>query len=182
MLGDASVPFHAERTVTVDGRTYAGPLYEEPGHQRHEQDLLGMHEVFLLDTKAAQGYLVLPSVNTYVRFPFPALMAELDAPDLTGSPLGREEVAGLDATKYRIDHVARDGSRAQGYLWVSRTGILVKLDVSVTRAHGGKPIAITMELSHVERGAVDPALFTLPPGLVELPAAALGPLLGGKSG
>ena len=75
-----------------------------------------MHEVFLLDTATAQGYLVLPSVNTYVAFPFPALMAELDAPDLTSDPQGTETVAGITATKYRIDHQARDGSRAEGYL------------------------------------------------------------------
>jgi hypothetical protein len=182
MLGDASVPFRAERTVTVDGRTYSGPLYQEPGHQRHEQDLYGMHEVFLLDIKAARGYLVLPSVNTYIEFPFPALMAELGSPDLTRTPLGEENIAGLDATKYRVDHLAQDGSRAQGYLWVTRTGILVKLDISMTRPHGGKPIAIAMALSHIERGAVDPALFVLPPGLVALPPSALGPLLGGQPG
>ncbi len=58
----------------------------------------------------------------------------------------------------------------------------MKLDVTVTRAHGGKPMAITMTLSHVKTGAVDPALFVLPQGLVELPPDALGPLLGGKPG
>ena len=71
MLGDAPVPFRATRTVTVDGRSYSGPVYHMPGHERHEQDLFGMHEVFLLDTKAAQGFLVLPAVHTYLEFPFP---------------------------------------------------------------------------------------------------------------
>lgn len=180
MLGDAAVPFRAERTVTVDGRTFTGPLFHAPGHQRHEQDMYGMREVFVLDTRAARGFLVLPSVHTYVEFPFPPLLAELDLPDLVRSPMGEETVSGIRTTKYRVDHAARDGSRAQGYLWVSRSGVLMKLDVSVTRAHGGKPIAIVMQLSHLETGAVDPALFALPEGLVRLPADALGPLLGGR--
>ncbi len=87
MLGDASVPFRAERTVTVDGRSLQlAAVFHMPGHQRHDQDLLGMHEVFLLDTKAAQpAIVILPAVRTYLEFPFPPLMAELDSPDLTRS-------------------------------------------------------------------------------------------------
>jgi hypothetical protein len=180
MLGDASVPYRAERTVTVDGRTYSGPVMNVPGHQRHEQDLLGMHEVFLLDIKEARGFLVLPSVRTYLEFPFPPLMAELDAPDLLRRPVGPETVAGIATTKYRVDHTAQDGSRAQGFVWVTRTGILMKLEASVTRAHGGRPMEIAMALSQVATGPVDPALFQLPQGLMRLPADALGPLLGGK--
>ncbi len=180
LLGDAAVPYRAERTVTIDGRSYSGPVMSAPGHQRHDQDLFGMREVFLLDTAAAKGFLVLPSVKTYLEFPFPPLMAELDAEDLLNDPVGHENVAGLGATKYRVDHKAADGSRAKGFLWLARGGILVKLNVAVTRAHGGKPMRVAMELSDVVTGPVDPAVFALPQGLVRLPADALGPLLGGK--
>ncbi len=179
LLGDASVPYRALRTVTVDGRSYSGPVMSAPGHQRHEQDLLGMHDVFLLDTTAAKGFLVLPSVKTYVEFPFPPLMAELGSEDLLSDPVGHEKIAGVAATKYRIDHTAADGSRAQGFLWLARGGILVKLEVAITRAHGGKPMQIAMELSNLVTGPVDPALFALPQGFSRLPADALAPLLGG---
>jgi len=182
MLGDAKVAFRAERTVTVDGRRYVGTLIHAPGHQRHEQDLLGMHEVFLLDIAAARGFLVLPGLKTYVEFPFPALMAELDAPDLVRSPLGDETISGMHTTKYRIDHRAKDGSRAEGFAWVSRAGVLMKLDIQVARARGGRPLAIAMELSHVEIGPQDAHSFDLPAGFSRLPADALGPLMGGKPG
>ncbi|HUK58116.1 MAG TPA: hypothetical protein VLV50_02710 [Stellaceae bacterium] len=180
LLGDAAVPYRAERTVTVDGRTYSGAVESTPGHQRHEQDLLGMHDVFLLDTAAAKGFLVLPSVKTYVEFPFPPLMAELDSEDLLSDPVGQEKVAGVSATKYRVDHRAADGSHAKGFLWLARGGILVRLQVMIMRAHDGRPMQIEMELSHLVTGPVDPALFILPQGFARLPAGALGPLLGGK--
>ncbi len=180
LLGDAAVPYRALRTVTIDGRTYSGPVMSAPGHQRHEQDLFGMHEAFLLDTAAAKGFLVLPSLKTCVEFAFPPLMAELDAEDLLNDPVGQEKVAGLAATKYRVDHTAADGSRAKGFLWLAKGGILVKLDVAVTRAHGGKPMQVAMELSDLVTGPVDPALFALPKGFASLPADALGPLLGAK--
>jgi hypothetical protein len=181
MLGDAQLSFQAERTVTVDGRTYTGTLSHVPGHERHEQDLFGMHEIFLLDTKAATGFLLLPNIKTYVEFPFPALMAELDSPDLTTAPQGQETVSGIRTTKYKVDHQAKDGSHAKGFIWVSRAGQLMKLDATVTRAHGGKPIVIGMELSHVREGPQDKSLFDLPANYVKLPTEALGPLLGAKT-
>jgi len=114
MLGDSSLSYHAWRTVTVDGRQYSGPAYHEKGHERHEQDLLGMRGVFLLDDVTAQGILVLPAVKTEVDFPLPALLAELDAPDLTRHPDGTEEIAGLATTKYRIDPGGRAGEARRG--------------------------------------------------------------------
>jgi hypothetical protein len=179
-LGDAPIPFRAERTVTVDGRLYQGPVFHEPGRDRHEQDLFGMHEVFLLDIKGALGFLVLPALRTYLEFPFPPLMAELDAPDLLRHPAGEERVSGIPTTKYRVDHRARDGSLARGFVWLSRAGVMMKFDVAVTRAHGGRPIPITMALSRLRTGPLDPVLFELPRGLVRLPADALGPLLGAQ--
>jgi hypothetical protein len=178
MVGDASVPFRAQRSVTVDGRVYTGTLFHTPGHQRHDQDMFGMHEEFLLDTGAAEGDLVLPALKTYVEFPFPAMMADLASPDLLGAPVGSETIATIRTTKYRIDHRAPDGSHATGFLWESREGILMKLDVSIVRAHGGKPLTIAMALSHVEFGPQDPALFALPANYAKLPAEAIAPLLG----
>ena len=179
MLGDASISYRADRTVTVDGRSYSGTVAARPGEQRHEQDLFGLHEYFLLDIADAHGYLVLPTVKTYVSFPFPALMAELDAPDLLSAPEGEETIGGVATTKYRINHEAKNGDRARGELWLGHAGVLMRLEVTVTRPDGRSSL-ITMQLSHVKAEPVDPALFELPPGLTELPAEALGPLLGGN--
>lgn len=178
MIGDARVSFRAERTVMVNGRTYTGPVFHVPGRERQEQELWGTKEVFILDAAAARGWLIVPSFKTYVEFPFPPVMADLASPDLTREPLGQETVNGVRTTKYRVDHTADDGTRAKGYLWVSRDGVLMKLAGTITRA-GTKPLSITMELSHLEMGPQDPSLFELPPGLVKLPADALDPLLGG---
>jgi hypothetical protein len=178
VLGDTATSYHALRTVTVDGRQYSGAVYHEKGHERHEQELLGMPLVFLLDVASAQGILVVPSVKTEVVFPFPPLMADLDSSDLTRHPVGPDPVAGLPATKYQVDHVAADGSSAKGFLWITRTGVLAKLDVSVTRAHSGRKMAISMELSQIESGPVDPGLFRAPKDYSRLPADALGTFLG----
>ena len=180
LLGDAALAYSAERTVIINGRTYTGTVFHIPGRDRDEQEIEGIAEVIILDAAAKQGFLFLPRLKTYVTFAFPPLLAELDDPALRRSPMGQEVVNGVRTTKYRIDHVAADGSRARGFIWVSARGVLMRLDGTVTRAHGGRPMQLRMELAKLAIGPQDPALFQLPAGLIELPSGMLQALLSGK--
>lgn len=182
LLGDASVPYSAERIVTVNGRSYSGRVFHAPGHQRHEQTIQGIDEVVLLDSRKTRGWLVLPGLKTYVEFAFPGVMADLGDPALRRSPSGHDTVNGVLTTKYRIDHTAGDGTRAQGFVWISAQGVMMRLEGTVTRHGTGHPTAIRMELAHVQIGPQDPGLFELPPGLVKLPSGTLESLLGGGAG
>jgi hypothetical protein len=182
LLGDASVAYRAERTVTVNGKSYAGTVFHTPGHDRHEQKIGGLAEVIILDAAAKQGFLVLPELRSYVDFAFPALMAALDDPALRRNPVGHETVAGVETTKYKVDYTAADGSEADGHVWVSAEGVLMRLDGTVSRKNSSKPTAIHMELAQLALGPQDPALFAVPPGLTRLPREALQALLGGKHG
>jgi hypothetical protein len=178
MLGDAPVSFSAERTVTVNGQSYSGRMFHIPGHERHEQDLMG-REIFLLDAGTRQAWLLVPSLKTYVDFAFPPALSALDNPDLLRHPLDREQVSGILTTKYRIDYRAADGARAKGFAWISRDGVLMKLAGRLTHPNGAHSLTIVWVLSKLKEGPQDPSLFSIPPGLVELPPGALEPFLGG---
>lgn len=182
LFGDAGVAYSAERTVTVNGKSYSGMVFHIPGHDRHEQTIQGVAEVIILDAATKRGFLVVPMLKSYVAFAFPKLMAELDDPGLRRAPVGRETINGVPTTKYRVDHISTDGSHAQGYAWLSAQGVLMRIDGTVTRGGGSKPAVIRMELAGLAVGPQDPALFQVPPGLAELPAAALEGLFGSKSG
>lgn len=181
MLGDASISYRAERTVTVNGRSYTGPVFHRPGQDRHEQEIGGMQEVFLLDDADARGYLVLPGLKSYLEFDFPRLMAKLADPHLRRSPAGEETVNGVRTTKYHLDYTADDGSRAQGFVWVSGEGVLMRLDGTVLREGAARPTSIFMELAHLRPGPQDPGLFEPPAGFYKLPTEALTSLLGGRT-
>lgn len=182
MLGDAAIAYSAERTVTVNGRTYRGMVFHRPGYDRHEQEIHGIAEVIILDAAAKRGYLILPMLKTYVAFAFPELMADLDSPALRRAPVGHETVNGIRTTKYRIDETAANGTRAHGFVWVSDKGVLMRIAGTVARPGRSKPMTIRMELANLAVGPQDPALFRLPSGLVELPSGAIRGLLGGKPG
>ncbi len=178
-LFEAPVSYSATRTVTVDGKTYSGRMFHVPGSERHDQMLLGMDDIFVLNARQGAGFVVLPSLKTMIEFPFPALMAALNDPSLTKIPQGEEHVDGVATTKYRIDRTAPDGTRGAGYVWISRRGVLMRLAGTVT-APGGHRTTIDMVLSGVKEAPQSAALFVPPPGLTTLPAAALAPLLGFK--
>ena len=178
-LLDAPMSFSATRTVTVNGKVYTGPMFHMPGHERHEQALLGMQEVFLLDNQQSAAMLVMSALKTEVDFPFPPLMTSLLDPSLVKSAVGEETIDDIPATKYRVAKTAPDGTRGEGFLWISRRGVLLKIDGAVT-APGGHRTVIQMVLSEVKEAPQPPALFTPPEGFSKLPAEALAPLLGWK--
>ena len=178
-LLDAAVSFSAMRTVMVNGKPYTGPMFHIPGHERHEQVLLGMQEVFLLDDVQQAGQVVLPALKTMIEFPFPPLLAALTDPAMRKDAVGEEKVGDIAATKYRVGKTAPDGTRGDGFLWISRRGVLLKMAGTVT-APGGHRTTIDMALTDVKEAPQDASLFTPPSGLNKLPAEALAPLLGIK--
>jgi len=180
MLGDARVAFSADRTLTIDDRTYTGKLYSRPGFQRHEQDLGGIEQVILLRRDDSHGWLVLPSARSYVEFFFRQATAELSDPSLQKTAVGHETVSGLRTTKYRVEHTARDGTSVDGYIWTTDQGILVKAEGEYTPAKGGRPTQVRLLLSNVRVAPQNQALFEPPENYMKLPSSALQPLLGGR--
>lgn len=179
MLGDPSVPFSADRVLTIGDRSFTGKVFATPGLQRHEQTIEGIEQVVILHGAEAKGWLILPRLNSYVEFGFRRATAELSDSDLLSTKLAEEVVDGHRTTKYRIEHTARDGTLVDGYVWLTREGIPMRLDGMYTPPHG-KSTPVRMELSHIEQGPQDPSLFAVPQNMVKLPTGALGPLLGNR--
>lgn len=177
-LLDAPVSFSATRTVTIDGKAYTGAMYHEPGRERDDQKLGAMEMDFILDGQSGQGFLVVPSVKTYVDFPFPPLLSALVAGEMVKTPVGEETIDRIPTTKYRVDKTTSDGSHGEGFVWVSKRGVLMQLDGTVTRP-GGHKNRIAMHLADFREGPQQPELFAPPAGLNELPFEALAPLLNG---
>jgi hypothetical protein len=178
MLGDPSVSFSADSTITVGDRSFTGKVFAIPGSQRHEQAIGGIPQVVILHGSNAKGWLVLPQLSSYVEFSFAPAAFELSQPDLLSPPLGEETIDGHRTVKYRAEHEARDGTMVNGYIWLTREGIPMRLDGMVRPANGGKPTPVRLELAHVREGAQPANLFTLPQNLNKLPSGMLGGLLG----
>ncbi|MBV9554746.1 MAG: hypothetical protein JO032_18335 [Alphaproteobacteria bacterium] len=175
-LSEAKIGFSADRTLVIDGRTYSGRLWTMPGKERHEQNLNGIPAVFVLHDDTPLAALVLPQLHTVVEFPLPPELRLLAVPRLTRKPIGHETVGGVETTKYAIDETVPEG-HGEGFLWLSDSGIPMKLDGIFTRP-SGRSGHVHWELSHVHLGPQPAALFEPPRDFAKLPAEAVAPLLG----
>jgi hypothetical protein len=177
-LGEARIGFTADRTLVIDGHSYAGKIWTMPGKERHEQAIQAFRPVFLLRADSPLGEIVLPQLKTIVQFVLPPELRILGTPELKKHPAGQATVNGIATTRYAIDETVPEG-HATGMLWLSRDGIPMKLTGSFT-APKGKVSTISWELSHVKIGPQPLSLFELPSGFSKLPAEAVAPLLGLK--
>jgi len=177
-LGDAKVGFSADRILVVDGKPYQGRIMTMPGMERHEQSLNGIPAVFVLHGNTPLANLVLPKLHTVVEFMLPPELHLFADPRLTKKPVGKEAVNGVPTTKYAIDEAVPEGHGA-GFLWLSDTGIPMRLEGTFTRT-SGKVATLRWELSHVKLGPQPANLFEAPKGFAKLPAEAVVPLLGLK--
>jgi hypothetical protein len=177
-LGDAKVGFSADRTLVVDGKPYLGRMMTMPGMERHEQNLNGIPAAFVLRGDTPLADLVLPQLHTVVQFLLPPELHLFADPRLARKPVGHETVNGIATTKYAIDESVPEGHGA-GFLWLSDTGIPMRLEGTFTRT-SGKVATLRWELSHVKLGPQPAALFVAPKDFSKLPAEAVVPLLGLK--
>ena len=175
-LGDPQVGFAADRTLILDGHRYLGRMWTMPGKERHEQDIHAFRPIFLLYANSPLAEIVLPQLKTIVQFALPPELRLLADPALTKHPVGGETVNGIATIKYAIDKRVPEG-HATGTLWLSKTGIPMKLVGSFARLNG-KVATVSWELSHVKIGPQPAALFEEPKGYSKLPPEAVAPLLG----
>ncbi len=177
-LADAKTGFSADRTLIIDGKTYLGRMWTMPGMERHEQNLNGIPAAFVLKSDNPIADLVLPKLHTVVEFTLPPELRLFADPRLTRRPVGHDTITGIATTKYAIDETLPEG-HGEGFLWLSDSGIPMRLDGSFTRT-SGRAAHLHWELSHVKLGPQPAALFEPPHGFSKLPAEAIVPLLGLK--
>jgi hypothetical protein len=177
-LGEAKIGFSADRILVVDGKIYQGRMWTMPGMERHEQNLNGIPAAFVLRGDTPLADMVLPKLHTVVEFVLPPELHLFGDPRLTRRPVGHETINGIGTTKYAVDETVPEG-HGEGTLWLSDSGIPMKLDGAFTRT-SGRVSHLHWELSHVKLGPQPGALFEAPQGFSKLPAEAIAPLLGLK--
>jgi len=105
------------------------------------------------------------------------LSALIDS-EMEKTPVGDEVIDHIPTTKYRVEKTTPDGTHGEGFVWISKRGVLMRLDGLVT-APGGHKTKVVLQLADVKEGPQKPELFAPPTGMNELPFEALAPLLNG---
>lgn len=177
---DLPVPnaaYSADSVIRVGGVELDGRVYHDRGVERREITIQGMEQIVIRRADLNQVYVVMPAMGVGMEMdldstPYPSpdeLLEGIDA-----EPMGRETVAGLEATKYRMTGADPSGGQFDGFVWVTEDGITLRLQGTVTA--GGRTEEVLMVLDNVEVGPQDPALFERPDNVTFMP---MNPAIGG---
>lgn len=156
------VEFSAESVTESGGATLKEKIYYAPGMVRKELEVPHgkQIEITRLDKKVA--WLLMTEEHLYLE---QALVAGDE-----GTPAGmsfeqtavvEEPVNGIPTTKYKAVATQPDGRALSGYVWSTKEGITVKMDLV---SDGTPATHLVMELKNLQIGKQAPNLFEIPSG------------------
>jgi hypothetical protein len=151
------VAYSATRTLSAGGHEISGPLHYDGGKERFEMSLEGQQQVMIRREDYDLLYVIMPQMGMGMEMRIGSREAMPSAGDYAAmqpEALGRETVAGEEATKYRV---VADGATV--HIWASDDGIPLRME-------GESPEGrFTMELSNLQRGPQPAELFEVPAGI-----------------
>lgn len=158
--------YSAEQVVTVNGGTLTASVNHLRGMERRRMTADGLTSLLLIRPDKGKAWQIQPDMGLALELP----LSDPEAgPDLSrlwkldAQPVGKETVAGLPVTKYRVRDAYPEGGGFDGFVWSTADGIYARVDGAAT--DGGEPQRVMLELKSIKPGPQDPTLFELPPGL-----------------
>ncbi|HXI09684.1 MAG TPA: hypothetical protein VNK06_02670 [Thermodesulfobacteriota bacterium] len=167
-LPEPLVEYSADTVVTTGGRVTLGKVYHAPYMERQEERTGGRTQVVITRMDLKLVWILMPSERSYVELPVSEAMGRSKSPvdlDYKYTTVGPDFVNGTLTTKSSMQATAPDGTAYEGYIWVTREGILVKM---TSRVRGMPGTEYSMELKRLRTGAQPRSLFNVPKGYRKL--------------
>jgi outer membrane lipoprotein-sorting protein len=161
-----SVDYQAERLVESSAGTFSGHVYFSTDKERTETEMGGFQSVTIVRRDRNVVWNLMPA-QRMVRETDLKSARDMKPPageDVRISVVGNETVEGVATTKYKL--IAKDGA-AGGFMWFSREGIAVKMDL--LQKEDGKASRMTVTLRNLQVGPQDPQVFEVPEGYSKMP-------------
>jgi len=179
-IGRIQVSFAADVKFESEEFTGTGHMYYQPGKVRDEMSMGSEKTVMIRRLDTNKFYMMMPAMpGSYMEID-PDKGSD-DAPNyklISREVVGAESINGIPATKYKSVYESDDG-KFGGFTWYTDDHIAVK--AFLIHESNGEKQRFKFELSNLDRGAQDNALFELPPGATAFnPGAMMG--MGGAGG
>jgi Domain of unknown function (DUF4412) len=166
-LPTPSVDYRADRVMETSAGTFTGKVFFTADKERTETEMGGMQNVTIIRRDRNVVWNLMPAQRMVRETDLRAARDPLIPPagnDVSISAVGAETIEGVATTKYKL--IAKDG-QAGGFMWFSREGIAVKMDL--LQKEDGAPTRMTVTLRNLQVGAVDPQVFEVPEGYSKMP-------------
>jgi hypothetical protein len=163
-LPEPLVEYSAETMTRTEGRLSLGKVYHAPYMERKEERIAGRPQVVITRMDLGVVWILMPNEKTYVELPVRDAMGRSSDPaglEYKYTTVGPEFVDGTLTTKSAMEATGPDGTMYEGYIWVTREGILVKMVSGVRGGLGGE---FYTELKRLKTGPQPRSLFNVPDG------------------
>lgn len=177
-----TVGYSADQHLRMEmgGRTFEmdGHICSAIDKERKEMQFAGHTGIHIVRRDKGVSWMLMPQNKSYREHVMGESMGNVGkrAPDWTRGAdvklkkVGTEEVGGYETTKYRVTAKDKDSSTGEGFAWLTKQNIPVKLEG--TFGVEGKTAKFWIEEKNIKIGKQDPSLFEIPPGYTkfEMPA------------
>lgn len=163
-MPESKVDYSATSTMETEETTMKGKVYHSHGKERRE---MGKDSITIIRPDKKVIWMIMPAQRMYMENRIGQNSGKKDNADTSDmkfetTVVGPETVNGIAATKNKVVAKSKDGSAMGGYNWVTKDGIVVKMDLVAKSAKS--KTRIKTELSDLKIGKQDPSLFEIPAG------------------
>jgi hypothetical protein len=176
------VEYSADSYMETEQLTMKSKVYHSAGKERKEQEMGGEKQVTIMRMDKQLLWTVMPSQQMYMEMSLQGKQRPPGPSDDTSNytyertEVGPDVVAGHQTTKYKVIATNPKGEKMGGFLWVTREGIQIKMDL-VALVEGSKTRMKT-GLTNLKIGKQDPSLFEVPANYTKM----MMPGFGGRGG
>lgn len=159
-FGAPTVSFSAELHYDNGKSTVEGRVVAIPKRERWEFRTGGVTVISILYADLGRGYTVLPAQRMYLEVDQAATY--VNDTKWTVQREGEDTIDGLLCGRYAVEGVRGNGDRYQATMWLAEAYNLV-IRAQGNSVIGGTARPVHLQLSNIQTGPQDPALFEPPP-------------------
>lgn len=162
---DVPLSYRADFSVSSPRGVYHGKVWHRPGHERRMVETRDGEQSVLIDRTKDAAYLIGKNGGWSIGLSLSsaaALIGGIDSWRVERSRIGEERVGTIRATRWKALAQGPRG-RFDGEIWTSREGIIVKAEGVISSGDVANQ-TVSMILTDVKVGPVDPDLLELPQG------------------
>lgn len=160
------VEYSAQQSMETAETAMSGMVYFTPTKERREMNVSGQNMTMIMRRDKKIAWTLMPSEQMYMEMAFDQAKSQtenLDNFKIETTPMGDETVNGIKCEKSKVIMTnLKDGSKMGGFWWVSKDGIVMKMDMIAK--NNNEKMRMKLELSNVKIGKQPASLFEIPAG------------------
>ena len=160
------VEYSAQQTMETAETSMSGMVYFTPTRERREMNVSGQNMTMIMRRDKKIAWTLMPSEQMYMEMAFDQAKSQtenLDNFKIETTPMGTETINGVSCDKSKVIMTnLKDGSKMGGFWWVSKDGIVMKMDMIAKEKN--EKMRMKLELSNLKIGKQKAALFEIPAG------------------